>query len=173
MQKGGRGPKANKAESGSQRHPARERKHDHPSKYSAPRASSALYFRYHDQVTKHRQTQLDRRWGAAPRPLEVERDVADLGDLGAELEAAGVDEEHGGSVPAGHGLGLGLGFGFELGLGLGLGLGPGLGLALGFGLRLRLRLRLRLGLGRHRKLSPGASAGSMTSFTPSHSAPGT
>ena len=53
------------------------------------------------------------------------------------------------------------------GLGLGLGLGSGSGLGLG------LRLRLRLGLGSHRKLSPCASAGSMTSLTPSHSAPGT
>ena len=86
-----------------------------------------LYFRYHDQVTKHRQTQLDRRCGAAPRPLErdlvvdladlVAGDLVDLGDLGAELEAAGVYEEYGGSVPAGCGLGL------ELWLWLGLGLG--------------------------------------------------
>ena len=80
-----------------------------------PRAS-ASYFRYHNQVTKHRQTQLDRRCGAAPRPLErdladladlVAGDLADLvaGDLGAELEAAGVYEEYGGSVPARQGLG--------------------------------------------------------------------
>ena len=29
-----------------------------------PRASALYFIRYHEQVTKHRQTQLDRRWGA-------------------------------------------------------------------------------------------------------------
>ena len=104
------------------------------------RPALSVYFSCHDQVTEHRQTQLDRRWGAAPRPLEQNFadladlvagdlvDLVDLGDLGAELEAAGVDEEHGGSVPAGHGLGLGLGLGLRLGLGLGLRFGLRLGL---------------------------------------------
>ena len=88
-----------------------------------PRASALYFIRYHEQVTKHRQTQLDRRWGAAPRPLKRGLadlhlvDLVELVDLGAELEAAGVYEEYGGSVPAGRGLGL------ELWLWLGLGLG--------------------------------------------------
>ena len=63
-------------------------------------ANLALLARNHDQVTKHRQAQLRSRWAAAPRHLED--DLGDLGDLGAELEAADVDKEHGGSVPATH-----------------------------------------------------------------------
>ena len=56
---------------------------------------SHVLARNNDQVTKHRQAQLHSRWAAALRHLE-----RDLGNLGTELIAADVDEEHGGSVPA-------------------------------------------------------------------------